>query len=195
MKNEEKLTKMEIVAGAVALLWPALFAVLASAVCGCKSIDVTRHPDSIATWTDTNGVVRAILDESGKPIRLNGGWEVEYFQHWTWTKLDSLNASAGAGVTLSLNGYESGADSNLVALVKTSFDGAALLAAKIGAAIASGGTSLAGDAAQSALSAAIKRYLLNGGSAAAAKIDCANGSCTISDGTVSETCANCFDSN
>lgn len=160
---------------------------------GCKSITVTRHPATLATCADTNGVTRAICDASGAPVILDGGWEVEYFQHWTWTRLDTLSATAGAGVALTLNGYESGADSNLVALVKTSLDGAALLAAKIGAAIATSGGSVAADGAKSAISAAVQKFLQRGGSAAKATATCKDGSCTITDGTVTETCSNCFD--
>jgi len=162
-----------------------------AAVTGCKSIEVEYRGKRLCTWTDTNGVVRAICDDAGKPVFVDKGWCVDYFQHWTWTKLDTLAAAAGPGVTLTLNGYESGVDSNLVALVKTSFDGAALLAAKVGAAIATSGGSLAGDAAKSALSAAVQRYLSRGGDAAKATVNCANGSCTISDGTVTETCDGC----
>ena len=168
-----------------------LFAGVLVGVTGCKSITVERHPGTLATYTDTNGVARAVLDSRGKPVIIDGGWEVSYFQHWTWTKLDTLAAAAGPGVTLTLNGYESGADSNLVALVKTSFDGAALLAAKIGAAIATSGGSVAGDAAKSLLSAAVQRYLARGGNASTATVTCKDGSCTISDGTVTETCDGC----
>ena len=168
-----------------------LFAGVLAGVTGCKSITVERHPPSVATYADTNGVVHAVCDTKGKPVILDGGWEVSYFQHWTWMKLDTLSATAGAGVSLQLNGYESGADSNLVALVKTSFDGAALLAAKIGAAIATSGGSVAGDAAKSLLSAAVQRYLARGGNASNATVTCKNGSCTISDGTVTETCDGC----
>lgn len=160
---------------------------------GCKSITVTRHPATLATITQTNGVVTAALDAKGNPIILDGGWEVSYFQHWNWQKFDALSATAGTGVSLTLNGYESGVDSNLVALVKVSFDGAALLAAKIGAAIATSGGSVAADGAKSAISAAVQKFMQRGGSAAKASATCKDGSCTITDGTVTETCSNCFD--
>jgi len=170
------------------LMMLAALAAVAAGTTGCKSITVEKRPHAPVTYTDTNGVVQVLCDTSGKPVFVDNGWEVSYFQHWTWTKLDTLNATAGAGVTLSLNGYESGADSNLVALVSASFDGAALLAAKVGAAIASSGGSVAADA----LSAAIKRYISKGGSAAAATVTCTDSGCTISDGTVTETCTDCI---
>ena len=59
------------------------------------------------------------------------------------------------------------------------------------AAIASSGGSVAGEAAYSALSKTIKNYLSKGGSAEKATVECKDGSCTISDGTVEETCDDC----
>jgi len=50
---------------------------------------------------------------------------------------------------------------------------------------------VAGDAAYSALSKTIKKYLSKGGSAEKATVECKDGSCTISDGTVTETCEDC----
>ena len=169
-----------------------LAALAATAITGCKSITVERHPPTLATYADTNGVVHAVCDAKGKPVILDGGWEVSYFQHWTWTKLDTLSATAGAGVTLSLNGYESGADSNLVALVKTSFDGAALLAAKVGAAIATGGGSVAADAAKDGIAALVKKFISNGGDTSKATVTCSGGTCTVTDGTITESCTDCF---
>lgn len=163
-------------------------ALAAAGLAGCKSIEVERHGQALATYTDTNGVVRVALDTKGKPIILDGGWEVDYFQHWTWTKLDTLSATAGSGVKLDINGYESGADSNLVALVKTSFDGAALLAAKVGAAIATSG----GSAGIEGVAAMVRQFVARGGDTAKATVSCANGACTISDGAVTETCTSCF---
>lgn len=164
-------------------------AALAAVVTGCKSIEVERRGQSALTYTDTNGIVRAVCDAAGRPVLLDGGWTVEYFQHWNWQKFDSLNATAGEGVSLQLNGYASGSDSNLIALVKTSFDGAALLAAKVGAAIASCGGSCAADG----ISALVRKFIASGGDVAKAKVTCADGSCTISDGVVAETCAGCYD--
>lgn len=194
MKDNEPITRTERVCAGIAILWALCGATLAGMlVGGCKSIEVTRRGPSLATLTDTNGVARVAIDPQGKPILLDGGWSVDYFQHWNWQKFDALHATAGEGVELSLNGYESGADSNLVALVKTSFDGAALLAAKVGAAIATSGGSVAADGAKSAISAAVQKFIKRGGSAANATVTCKDGNCTISDGSVTETCEKCFE--
>ena len=109
---------------------------------GCKSIEVERHAQKVPTYTDTNGVVRAVCDAKGKPVILDGGWSVDYFQHWNWQKFDTLGATAGTGVSLTINKYESGADSNLVSLVSVSLDGLTKLAVAVGEAyvkIAGGG--------------------------------------------------------
>ena len=190
MENEEsKISKAEYAAAGLGIMWILVGAIFAGLIVGgCKSIEVRRHAASVATYADTNGVTHAVCDAKGKPIILDGGWEVDYFQHWMWTKLDTLNATAGTGVALSLNGYESAVDTNLVALVKTSFDGAALLAAKIGAAIATSGGSVAADGVKSAISAAVQRYISRGGDVSKAAVSCADGKCTISDGSVCETC-------
>ena len=103
-----------------------------------------------------------------------------------------MSATAGAGVSFSMNGYEGGADaSNLVKLVEVSFKGAAELTAKIGAAIATSGGSIAAEGGAKALAAAISKFIKNGGDASKATVTCANGNCTISDGTISEVCEDC----
>ena len=188
-KQEDKITAGECVTATIGASWLLVGAIIAGLlVGGCKSIEVEKRPQSALTYTDTNGVVHVVLDKADKPVILDGGWAVDYFQHWTWTKLDTLQATAGTGVTLSLNGYESGVDSNLVALVRTSFDGAALLAAKIGAAIATSG----GSAAAEGVAALVKKFVASGGDVSKATVSCVNGACTVTDGTVSESCTDCF---
>lgn len=188
-KQEDKITAGECVTATIGASWLLVGAVIAGLlVGGCKSIEVEKRPQSALTYTDTNGVAHVVLDQTGRPIILDGGWCVDYFQHWTWTKLDTLQATAGTGVTLSLNGYESGVDSNLVALVKVSFDGAALLAAKVGAAIATAG----GSAGVEGVAAMVRQFVQRGGDVSKATVACANGACTITDGSVSESCTDCF---
>lgn len=184
MKNN----KLKFCTGAGVLLVMPVLLVLLAAVGGCKSIEVNKRPQTALTWTDTNGVVHVVQDQNDRPIIIDGGWEVDYFQHWMWTKLDTLQATAGTGVTLSLNGYETGVDSNLVALVKTSLDGATQLAAKIAAAIATSG----GSAAADGVAALVKKFVANGGDVSKATVSCANGACTVTDGAVTEVCTDCL---
>ena len=168
-------------------------AALAAILAGCKSVTVTRHPATLAKVATADGGEKVATDSKGAPIVLDGGWEVEYFQHWNWQKFDAMSATAGPNVTFSLNGYEGGADaSNLVNLVEVSFKGAAELAAKVGAAIATYGATTAGEAGMSALSKAIGSYVAKGGNVANAAIKCEGGNCTITDGTITETCTDCI---
>ena len=167
-------------------------AALAAILAGCKSVTVTRHPATLAKVATTDGGEKVATDSKGAPIVLDGGWEVEYFQHWNWQKFDAMSATAGAGVSFSMNGYEGGADaSNLVNLVETSFKGAAELTAKIGAAIATSGGSIAAEGGAKALAAAISKFIKSGGDASKATVTCADGNCTITDGTISEICEDC----
>ena len=167
--------------------------ILSAALVGCKSIEVERHGQSLATYTDTNGVVRVCVDVKGNPIVLDGGWEVSYFQHWTWTKLDTLSATAGSGVKLDINGYESGADSNLVALVDVSLKGTAELAAKIGTAIATCGASAAAEGGAASIVSLAKqaynRFVSRGGNVSKAVVSSsADGTVTVTDGAIGVQC-------
>ena len=158
---------------------------------GCKSIEVERHGQKVLTYTDTNGVVHVVCDARGKPVILDGGWEVDYFQHWNWQKFDALNASAGEGVTLTINNYESGADSNLTALVHTSLDGLTKLVVACGDAYVkiAGGGAQADTTLQSA--AKIVNYFRNKGgdvSKATVATDEKAKTVTVTDG---ETCIKC----
>jgi len=178
------------------LITLATLAILTVALCttGCKSVTVTRHPATLAKVATADGGEKVATDSKGAPIVLDGGWEVEYFQHWNWQKFDAMSATAGAGVSFSMNGYEGGADaSNLVNLVEVSFKGAAELAAKIGAAIATSGGSIAAEGGAKAIASAISKFIRKGGDASKAAVTCADGNCTISDGTITETCTDCLD--
>lgn len=114
------MNKMMMIAAACAV---------AVSITGCKSIEVERHRQSLATVQNADGTVSVVRDAANNPVVLDGGWEVDYFQHWNWQKFDSLSAKAGKDVSLDINNYASGADSNLVALVDTSLEGATKLIA------------------------------------------------------------------
>ena len=159
---------------------------------GCKSIEVERHAQTLATIQNADGTVSVVRDKDNNPVTLDGGWEVDYFQHWNWQKFDSLNATAGKDVSLAINNYEGGANaSNLTELVATSFDGGAKLATAIGDAyvkIAGGGAqaSTVMDVASKVYSA----FTEGGGDASKAEVktDTAANTVTVSDGSVCTTC-------
>ena len=189
----QPLTTSERLAAGASIIWLLVGLMVAACVAGCKSIDVERHGQSVATYTDTNGVERVCLDEKGKPVILDGGWQVSYFQHWMWTKLDMLSATAGTGVKLDINGYESGVDTNLVALVDVSLKGTAELAAKIGTAIATCGASAAAEGGVAGIVSLAKqaynRFVSRGGDVSKAVVSsAADGTVTVTDGSIGVQC-------
>ena len=104
--------------------------VCAASLVGCKSVEVERHGQTLATVENADGTVSVVKDAANNPVILDGGWEVDYFQHWNWQKFDSLHATAGQGVALDINNYEGGADAtNLTQLVHTSLEGLTKLVA------------------------------------------------------------------
>ena len=162
----------------------------ALAFCGCKSIEVERKAQSIATVKTANGV-EVVRDSANNPVVLDGGWNVDYFQHWNWQKFDSLAAKAGKDVSLDINNYSSGADTNLAALVATSFDGGTKLVTAIGEAyvkIAGGGAQA--DTAFTIAEKVYEYFRDKGGDAGAAKVttNSAANTLEVSDGTVAVKC-------
>ena len=180
-KNMKKITMMVAVAAAIAGIGT-----------GCKSIEVTRKAQTLVTWTDTNGVVHAVCDTSGKPVILDGGWEADYFQHWNWQKFDMLRVMAGKDVSLEINKYEGGADAtNLTQLVHTSLEGLTKLIATVADAyvkVAGGGAQA--DTAIKVAKQAVGYFNSKGGdiSKATVSTDSETGTIKISDGT---TCIEC----
>lgn len=170
----------------------AALAAIAVGFAGCKSIEVERHAQTLATVRNADGTVTVVRDAQNNPIVLDGGWEVYYFQHWNWQKFDSLSAKAGTGVSLDINNYEGGADpTNLTALVTASFNGGTQLVTAIGDAY----VKIAGGGAQAStvLSSAQKIYeyfTSQGGDATKATVstNTASNTLQVSDGT---TCVEC----
>ena len=184
------MNKMMMIAAACAV---------AVSITGCKSIEVERHRQSLATVQNADGTVSVVRDAANNPVVLDGGWEVDYFQHWNWQRFDSLSAKAGTDVSLDLNNYASGADSNLVALVHTSLDGATKLIATAAEAyvkVAGGGAQ-----ADTALETGKKIYdffTSKGGDASKATVttDTASNTVKVTDGTTTVQCdsaGNCTD--
>lgn len=180
------------------LMFAAIAAIFAG-LTGCKSIEVERNAASLATVQNADGTVSVVKDAQGNPVILDGGWSVDYFQHWNWQRFDSLSAKAGTGVSLDINNYASGADSNLVSLVETSLAGATKLIATAAEAyvkVAGGGAQ-----ADTALSVGQKIYEFfksKGGDETKATVtaDTADNTVKVTDGTTCVSCdanGNCSD--
>ena len=169
----------------------SLFAALALAIAGCVALEVKDYGDEV------------VRDEAGKPLVDSNGavQKIHKGQRWHYNKnmvdqtIDDVEFTRRQGdeIALKLKNYKDTVSPELNKVVETSFKGAAELAAKVGAAIATSGGSVAGEAAFSALKTTISKYISKGGSAEKAKITCEGGNCTISDGTVTETCTNCLE--
>lgn len=173
------------------LMMIALAACAAAMMTGCKSIEVERKAQTLATVQNADGTAQVVKDATGNPIVLDGGWSVDYFQQWNWQEFAALTAKAGQA-ELAINNYRGGADAtNLTALVETSFAGGANLATAIGEAY----VKIAGGGAQAStvLTSAQKVYEYftgKGGDASKAKVtvDEAAKLLKVSDGT---TCVSC----
>lgn len=184
MKNTLKDTAKQLafIAGAATL----------AALCGCKSIEVERHAQTLATVKNADGTVSVVRDKDNNPVTLDGGWSVDYFQHWNWQKFDSLHAIAGKDVALDINNYEGGADAtNLTQLVHTSLDGLTKLVATCADAyvkVAGGGAQA--DTAINVAGRIVKYFSEKGGDVTKATVttDTASNTIKVSDGS---TCVEC----
>lgn len=157
-------------------------------IMGCKSVEVEYRGKELATWTDTNGVVRAVCDELGKPVFFDRGWVVDYFSHGVLTEFDRMHAVTGPA-EFDLNGYKSDVSTNFVGLISSAFDGGARLAT----AIADAYTRIAGGGAQASTVLAATKKVINyfkqaGGDASKASVVADGNLLRVSDGN---TCVSC----
>ena len=163
-------------------------ALLGAALAGCKSVEVDRRAQSLATVRGAGGAAEVVRDAAGNPIVLDGGWNVDYFQHWNWQRFDALEAEAGAA-KLRINNYASGADTNLAALVDASMAGATRLVVAVGetyAKIAGGGAP-----ADTVLDVAPRVYAYftaAGGDPSKAAVSEADGKVRVTDGATTVEC-------
>lgn len=150
---------------------------------GCRVVEVENNGEGVLT--DKDG--RPLLAD-GKPILYSKGWSVYHNQHWMITGFDALNAWIRPDdIGVNLNGYKGEPSAELRLLVETSLKGAAELAAKIGAAIATSG----GSAGADAIIGWVRNFVKAGGDPSKATIKCENGSCTFTDGNVTCTDGSC----
>ena len=172
-----------------ALAFTLLFAI-ALAIVGCTALKVTDYGHEVVR--DSDG--KPLVDKDGKVQTVHKGQRWHYNKNMVDQSLDDLEFTRKQGdvIGLKLRNYKDAVSPELNKVIETSFKGAAELAAKIGAAIATSGGSVAGEAGASLLKKAIANYLSNGGSAEKAKITCEGGNCTITDGTITETCTDCY---
>ena len=157
---------------------------------GCTALKVTDYGHEVVR--DSDG--KPLVDKDGKVQTVHKGQRWHYNKNMVDQSLDDLEFTRKQGdvIGLKLRNYKDAVSPELNKVIETSFKGAAELTAKIGAAIATSGGSIAGEAGASLLKKSIANYLSKGGSAEKAKITCEGGNCTITDGTITETCTDCY---
>ena len=163
-------------------------ALLSLALAGCKSIEVDRKGQTLATVKHADGTVEVVKDTAGRPLVLDGGWKVDYFQHWNWQAFDALEAEAGAA-KLKINNYHGGADTNLTALVDASMAGATRLVVSIGetyAKVAGGGAQA--DTVLDVAQRVYSYFTSKGGDPAKATVSEADGKVRVTDGATTVAC-------
>ena len=149
----------------------------AAALAGCRSVTVKNYGQEVV---DVNGVQTVI----------SKGWYVSHWQHWMITRADNISASIKPEeITFGLTGLDEKSDGDgLSKVVSASLSGAAELATKIGAAIATAG----GTACADSISGLVSKFVKAGGDTAKASVSCKDGSCTITDGATTCTGESCY---
>ena len=174
---------------AAAVLMVAVLFAFVLLLAGCTSTSAEWGGENVvfgkdgAPLVDKDGVVQKVK----QPVKLKS------LRHWHDTHIDVAKLLVTRDqIDFAMNGYKSEPSEELNKVIETAFKGAAELAAKVGAAIATSGGSVAGEAAYAALRNAIAKYITKGGSVANATVTCKDGNCTITDGRVTETCTDCM---
>lgn len=154
------------------------------ALCGCQTvIKAEKFPEQVV-----------MID--GKTVIASGGWEASARSPlWATESLKGLDLGVGTNSTvyLKLDTYGRDLSTNAVVLTEKTLDGAANLAAKIGAAIATSGASAGADAISSAAKTLYDKFTAAGGNVDNATVECKDGVCTVTDGSVSCSDGSCSD--
>lgn len=156
---------------------------VASIVTGCRSVGVVNNGQDYIRNQDGSPVL-----VSGEPVIYSRGWSVDHFQHAMMTTADSISATVKDGeINFAMNGLNTVPDyDGITKLVDRSLKGAAELAAKIGAAIATSGGSTGADAVWGY----VKEFIGRGGDPSKASVSISDGRLTCTDGncTITGSC-------
>lgn len=151
-------------------------------LCGCSTaLRAKKFPERVV-----------VID--GKTVIASGGWEASARSPlWATESLRGLDLGVGTNSTvyLRLDTYDRDLSTNAVVLTEKTLDGAANLAAKIGAAIATSGASAGADAVSAAAKSLYEKFTAAGGNVENAKVECKDGVCTVTDGSVSCSDGSC----
>ena len=171
-----------------ALVIAAMIA-LALLLPGCTSTYAKWGGERVVTGKD--GL--PLVDKDGVVQKVKEPVELSSWRHWT----DSLIGTATLGIRkdaidFQMQNYSSKPSEELAKTIDVSLKGAAELASRIGAAIATSGASVAGEQGYVLIRNAIAKYIKKGGDVKNVKVECKDGNCTFTDGTVTETCTDCL---
>lgn len=175
MNTRTKETMIDVIIFAVAIT-------LLGCCCGCQTVIYAKK-----------NAEQAVELSDGKVVVLSGGWEASARSPlWATESLRGLDigVSTNSSVHLKIDTYNRDLSTNAVVLTEKTLDGAANLAAKIGAAIATGGGSASADVISSAAKTLYDKYIAAGGNVENAVVTCKDGICTVSDGSAS-ACTDC----
>lgn len=172
------------------MMMTILAACAAAMMTGCRAVTVENFGEEIARDAEEKPVTLA----DGRIQTVKKGWKVHHNQHWMVTKADSIEAHVRPEeISFAMGGLNTEPSPELGKLVDTSLKGAAELAAKIGAAIATSGTSAGADAISAAAISLYNRYKAAGGTDESAKVAASNGAAVVTGLTASGETVTCAD--
>lgn len=153
-------------------------AAAAIAIVGCKSIKFEKI-EKTPMLSGTNVV--AVQERAMRGT---------YYAYGIENSVEGLEVSASPtnGIAVKINKVDYDVSAKHEAIIKSALDGAANLAAKIGAAVATAG----GSACADSISGLIAKFISAGGDASKASVSCKDGSCTITDGATTCTGDSCY---
>lgn len=170
-----------------------IIAALAASFCGCqtritaeKNAEVAHPIKSVVKVNGTNQVLT-----TGYMVTSGGWYATARSPLWATEELRglSIGVNTNGTVSLALDAYSRDLSTNAVTMAHNLVSDFAVLAEKAAAAYATCGATVVSAKAQSAVQKAIASYITKGGSAQKAQVTCENGTCTFTDGVVTEVCA------
>ena len=172
------------------------------ALAGCQTrITAEKRPEQVVPVqrvVSVNGQDQVVTVDA---VRASGGWYATA-RSPLWAKEElrglEIGVDTNGTVRLALDAYSRDLSTNAVEMAHNLVSDFATLAEKAAAAYASAGVSVvaakgaaAAGKAEARASAEVKKaiasYVLKGGSATGATVTCADGTCTFSDGRVTES--------
>ena len=166
----------------------AILSVVAIAACaGCNTTRIGADPVALGTATTTtyiDGDTNRVASVATNPVYAFGWWANSY-RNLMDTQIADMSFRYGEA-SASVHGYGNTVN---VEAVKACADAVSDVTAKVCAAIVSHG----GTTVSSAVSSLVARFVKAGGDPAKATVECKDGNCTITDGTITCDGGKCWE--